>query len=147
MSKTQENKIWLVTFLDLLMIMTCFFVLIYSLNLRSNKSGEGKNKNPELSFITDKSTSSGPLEIIYISLKNYYQDDSKKVHILKSKEKIRLIHQAQHANKENLSLQAREIGRSIFNFNKNLIKVRLLVNFDKLQEESSSGAENLPEIM
>ncbi len=143
MEDNEQKQGWLVTFLDLVMIMTCFFVLIYSLNLKQNqvKSQDidvQKNVNPVIGDIN-----SGALDIIYNNLKENLQNNNSDIKLIYTTNRIGILPKLALQDQGKLMSLAHKLGSSLFNFTRNLIKVRLLLNLQKLKEESLGYKDSL----
>ncbi|MDX2050411.1 MAG: flagellar motor protein MotB [Rickettsiaceae bacterium] len=131
MNSLKQNNTWLITFLDLLMILTCFFILIYSICIvefmdKSNKNHESVSTVKSITF-----HSHGSLRVIFDSLAKHLRNN-KSIKIYDQGSLIRIIPAIDINNMDSVASQAKEVGVHLFNFTRNLIKVSLIINPDYL---------------
>lgn len=132
------TQIWLMTFLDLLVLMVCFFVLFYSLQI-SNMS---KNNLPTVFEDSEAKTEtkkiSAALRLIYDSLDQVYSKKPElgKIELDENNEFIRIIPKLDIENLDEIEKISKDIADHIFNFTKNNIKISLMINYEKLLEDS-----------
>jgi hypothetical protein len=139
------NQIWLMTFLDLLILMVCFFVLFYSIHASQ------LSKNSETSIFGDKELKtnnqqiSAVLRLIYDNLQLHYNNNTGlgTLELSKNPEYVRIIPVIDIENTQKVDKVTKELSEHIFNFTKNTIRVTLLFNYEKLLEAAAQKNENI----
>ncbi|NDB82437.1 MAG: hypothetical protein EB127_06820 [Alphaproteobacteria bacterium] len=136
MENTKQQKIWLVTFLDLVMIMTCFFVLIYAVTLKKNNSNKEQGFSTHPPFVAQRNLNSGSLRMIHHMLAQHLGDSVNKINISYYEDKLRIDPCNIVDHKEQMLALGKELGCYLFNFTRNLIKVSLLLDLTRVQQEA-----------
>lgn len=129
----KEVESWLVTMLDLILIITCFFVLSYAINI--NKL-EGQSKIfGDSALKANRLINATSLEIINSNLITIYQ---KNVELLKSEGVVRLLTEVSQDSDRSIDNIAESISTHLYNFQKNPIRVSLLVNYKAFSDTIST---------
>lgn len=137
----KNAQIWVVTFLDLIILVVCFFVLFYSINLsKYNNTGETLFKD---TIIEPTSLNVvGNLQIIYNNLMSHYKDDKNNtIEFDRNKGYIRIKNDVNLYDSNSIEDLAKSLASDIYNFSKNQIRMQLLVNYDSLQKSQNSNIE------
>ncbi len=129
----KEGESWLVTMLDLILIITCFFVLSYAVNI--NKLQEQYKIFGDSAPSANRLVTATSLEIIYSNLLPTYSEN---VEFLKSENIVRIITEINSNSLSSFDGIAKSISNNIYNFQKNPIKISLLIDYQALTNSLAS---------
>lgn len=143
---SKKNQVWVITFLDLIMLLVCFFVMVFSIRLtemRQEKPVSDEDNGTELQ-LPEQQKITGPLRIIYDNLDAYYKDKANNaaVELMMSQQSVRVLPNIDTQDKIMYHRIIEDLSDHIFNFTKNTIRISLLLNYDNFLEKHLLGEQN-----
>ena len=122
----KEGQAWLVTMLDLVLIIACFFVLSYV--TRVNKLQHETPVFGDGALTSTRLTSATSLDIIYNSL---LSNNPSNVEFHEQEQIVRILPEFNFQDETEMQKGAQILSTNIYNFAKNPIKVMLLLDYSK----------------
>ena len=129
----RENHIWITSLVDLLLLMICFFVMVFSVNLKNKEKSEDSAFDDTKAILAPAKIDNS-LILMYNNLIANNSSIITEISLDEKMDKIRIISSEYIEEKENLDKKATLIGEKIFFYSKNLIKVSLLINIENLRK-------------
>lgn len=140
------NNAWLMTLMDLVLLLVCFFVFIFSYNtqVKNAETNDGIKVYKETSGYPKRAKQAGQLKIISHNLSEIF--DKNKITFNTDDEKGILKIVFDPSLQENNSIQFKQnLFRALYLNDKNKVKIKLIMFYDKIVQNAKKDSQLIEE--